>query len=115
MSRILTFVYLDGREIQGATPREVLEALRAGESASPSDLGRFLDLIYSRAALTFSIALDVGDARASVDVRCRLALASLIQHGWLRVKEDRVSWPRARRSASMAERKGTAAGVRPAA
>ena len=105
MSRSLTFVYLDGREIRGATPREVLEALRAGESASPSDLGRFLDLIYTRAALTFSIALDVGDPGASLDVRCRAALTSLIQHGWLRVKEDRVSWPRTRRTAPMAERK----------
>ena len=105
MSRSLTFVYLDGREIQGTTPREVLEALRAGESASPIDLGRFLDLTYSRAALTFSIALDVGVAGASLDVRCRAALASLIQHGWLRVKEDRISWPRARRTATMAERK----------
>jgi hypothetical protein len=105
MSRSLTFVYLDGREIQGATPREVLEALRDKETAPPDDLGRFLDLIYSRAALTFSIALDVGDPRASLDVRCRAALASLVQHGWLRIKEDRVSWPRARRSASMAERK----------
>jgi hypothetical protein len=109
MSRSLTFVYLDGREIQGATPREVLEALRAGEPASPSDLGRFLDLVYSRAALTFSIALDVGDPRASVDARCRVALSSLVQHGWLRVKEDRVAWPRARRSASMAERKASTA------
>ena len=108
MRRSLTFAYVDGREIQGATPREVLEALRAGESAAPSDLGRFLDLIYSRAALTFSIALDVGDPRASVDVRCRVALASLIQHGWLRVKEDRVSWPRARPTAS-ADRKARAA------
>jgi hypothetical protein len=109
MSRSLTFVYLDGREIQGATPREVLEALRDAESAPPDDLGRFLDLVYSRAALTFSIALDVGDPRASVDVRCRVALTSLVQHGWLRIKEDRVSWPRARRSATMAERKASTA------
>jgi hypothetical protein len=109
MSRSLTFVYVDGREIQGESPRDVLEALRAGESASPADLGRFLDLIYTRAALTFSIALDVGDPRQSLDLRCRAALASLIQHGWLRVKEDRVSWPRARRTATMAERKAPAA------
>jgi hypothetical protein len=109
MSRSLTFVYLDGREIQGCTPREVLEGLRAGESAAPSDLGRFPDLIYSRAALTFSIALDVGDPRASVDARCRVALSSLVQHGWLRVKEDRASWPRARPTASMADRKARAA------
>ena len=109
MSRSLTFVYLDGREIRGATPREVLEALRDGESAPPGDLGRFLDLVYTRAALTFSIALDVGDPRASLDVRCRVALTSLLQHGWLRIKEDRVSWPRARRSATMAERKASTA------
>jgi hypothetical protein len=109
MSRSLTFVYLDGREIQGGSPREVLEALRAGEPASPRDLGRFLDLIYSRAALTFSISLDVGDPRASVDARCRVALSSLVQHGWLRVKEDPVSWPHARPSAPMAERKASTA------
>ena len=109
MSRSLTFVYLDGREIQGTSPREVLEALRAGETASPGDLGRFLDLVYSRAALTFSIALDVGDPRASLDTRCRAALASLVQHGWLRIKEDRVSWPRAQRTAPSAERKTAAA------
>jgi hypothetical protein len=109
MSRSLTFVYLDGREIRGCSPREVLEALREGEPASPVDLGRFLDLVYSRAALTFSIALDVGDPRASLDARCRAALASLVQHGWLRIKEDRVSWPRARPTAPMAERKASAA------
>ena len=108
MSRSLTFVYLDGREIQGASPREVLEALRAGEAASPGDLGRFLDLVYSRAALTFSIALDVGDPRADLDTRCRVALASLVQHGWLRLEEDRSSWPRERRNAPMAPRKAPA-------
>ena len=109
MSRSLTFVYLDGREIQGSSPREVLEALRAGEPASPGDLGRFLDLVYSRAALTFSIALDVGDPRASLDTRCRVALASLVQHGWLRLKDDRVSWPRPRRATPMAQRKAATA------
>jgi len=47
----------------------------------------------------------VGAAGASLDVRCRAAVTNLTQHGWLRVKEDRVSWPRARRTAPMAERK----------
>jgi hypothetical protein len=111
MSRSLTFVYLDGREIEGSSPREVIEALRAGESSAPEDLGRFLDLVYGRAALTFSIALDVGDARANIDARCRAALASLVQHGWLRIKEDRVSWPRARPTEPMADRKPRAAAV----
>ena len=99
------FVFLDGREVEAASPLGFFEALRRTERIPPADLGRFLDLIYSRAALTFSIALDVGDPRASLDARCRAALASLVQHGWLRIKEDRVSWPRARSSASMAERK----------
>lgn len=105
MSRSLRFVYIDGREVQGSSPREVLESLRAGETAQPADLGRFLDLIYTRAALTFSISIDVGDPRANIDARCRAALASLIQHGWLRIKEDRVSWP----SAARADRKTRAA------
>ena len=109
MSRNLTFVYVDGREIEGSSPREVLEALRAGESNAPADVGRFLDLVYTRAALTFSIALDVGDPRASLEARCRVALTSLIQHGWLRIKEDRVSWPRVRPTAPLAERKARAA------
>jgi hypothetical protein len=109
MSRNLTFVYLDGREIEGSSPREVIEALRAGESSAPEDLGRFLDLVYSRAALTFSIALDVGDARANIDARCRAALASLIQHGWLRLKQRTAAWPLPRPAAATRERKVPAA------
>jgi hypothetical protein len=109
MSRSLTFVYIDGREIQGSSTREVLESLRGGEAAPPADLGRFLDLIYTRAALTFSISIDVGDPRANVDARCRVALVSLIQHGWLRIMEDRASWPRARSTAPRADGKAPAA------
>jgi len=109
MSRSLTFVYIDGREIQGSSPREVLESLRGGEATPPADLGRFLDLIYTRAALTFSISIDVGDPQANIDTRCRVALASLIQHGWLRVKEDRAAWPRARSTGAKADRKAPAA------
>ena len=108
MSRSLTFVYLDGREIRGATPREVLEALRNGESASPLDLGRFLDS-STPAPPSPSRSRSTSALGASLDVRCRAAVTSLIQHGWLRIKEDRGAWPRPRGSASMAERKASTA------
>ncbi len=40
MSRSLAFVYLDGREVEGSSPRQVLEALRDGDAAAaPRDLG----------------------------------------------------------------------------
>ena len=62
MSRSLSFVYLDGREVEGSSPRQVLEALRDGDAAAPPhDLGRFLDLVSSRGALTFSVTLEDPD------------------------------------------------------
>ncbi len=105
MSRCLSFVYLDGREVEGSSPRGVLEALRDGDAAAPPhDLGRFLDLVSSRGALMFSVTLEVGEPGADLDGRCRQALASLIQHGWLRVKKSKVSWPpRARAAAATVE------------
>ncbi|PYQ40423.1 MAG: hypothetical protein DMF77_18440 [Acidobacteria bacterium] len=105
MSRSLAFVYLDGREVEGSSPRQVLEALRDGDvAAPPHDLGRFLDLVSSRGALTFSVTLEVGEPGADLDGRCRQALTSLIQHGWLRVKKTSASWPpRARTTAATVE------------
>ncbi len=35
MNRSLSFVYLDGREVEGSSPRGVLEALRDGDAAAP--------------------------------------------------------------------------------
>jgi hypothetical protein len=93
MTRALSFVFLDGREVEGSTPRAVFEALRKGEASAPDDLGRYLDLLASREALTFSVVPDVGAAGADVDVRCRQALASFIEHGWLRVKKAPATWP----------------------
>lgn len=93
MSRALSFVYLDGREVEGSSPREVFEALRDGEASAPDDLGRYLDLLSSREALAFSVVPDVGAAGADVDLRCRQALSSFIQQGWLRVKRAQATWP----------------------
>ncbi|HEU0107218.1 MAG TPA: hypothetical protein VFT38_13660 [Vicinamibacteria bacterium] len=105
MSRSLSFVYLDGREVEGSSPRQVLEALRDGDAAAPPrDLGRFLDLVSSRGALTFSVTLEVGEPGADLNGRCRQALTSLIQHGWLRVKKSDGSGPhRPHTSATTAE------------
>jgi len=67
MNRSLSFVYLDGREVEGSSPRGVLEALRDGDAAAPPhDLGRFLDLVSSRGALTFSVTLEVGEPGADL-------------------------------------------------
>jgi hypothetical protein len=101
MSRSLSFVYLDGREVEGSSPRQVLEALRDGDAAAPPhDLGRFLDLVSTRGALTLSATLEVGEPGADLDRRCRQALTSLIQHGWLRVKKTSASWPPRARAAA---------------
>jgi len=94
MTPTLSFVYVDGREIEAASPLGVMQALRAGERGAPSDLGRFLDVLSTRAALRYHIAIDVGEPLEAIDARCRRALASLVKLGWLRVrKAPAVVWP----------------------
>ena len=93
MSRNLWFTYVDGREIAAASPREVMESLRAGDTSGPEDLGRFLDLLATRGERAFAHVLDVGAPGDELDLRCRKALVSLIQHGWLRVMKPETTWP----------------------
>ena len=100
MTRNLWFTYVDGREIVAATPREALESLRAGDASAPADLGRFLDLLAARAELAFAHRLDVGLPGDDLDLRCRMALVSLTQHGWLRVMKPETVWPPVARRAA---------------
>ena len=93
MSRNLWFTYVDGREIAAASPRQVIESLRAGDTSGPEDLGRFLDLLAARGQRAFTHVLDVGSAADDLDLRCRKALVSLIEHGWLRVMKPETVWP----------------------
>ena len=93
MARNLWFTYVDGREIVAATPREALESLRAGDTTAPGDLEQFLELLWVRGESTFANRLDVGLAGEDIDLRCRKALVSLIQHGWLRVMKPDAVWP----------------------
>jgi hypothetical protein len=112
MARSLSFVSMDGSEIEGASPREVMEALRAQEEAAPGDLGRYLDLLQTRGELMLGILLDVGRREETIDARCRQTVASLIRHGWLRVKAAPAIpvWPpRPRPRAMMPKAEGTAA------
>jgi hypothetical protein len=98
MSRNLWFTYVDGREIAAASPREVMESLRAGDTSGPEDLGRFLDVLRIRGERAFAHVLDVGAAGDDLDLRCRKALVSLVEHGWLRVMKPEATWfPRERR------------------
>ena len=94
MTPSLSFVYVDGREIAASSPAGVVEALRAGERGAPSDLGRFLDVLATRAALRYHITIDVGGPLEATDARCRRALASLVKLGWLRVNTPQTPvWP----------------------
>jgi hypothetical protein len=94
MTPNLSFVYVDGSEIQASSPVGVFEALRAAERGAPSDLGRFLDVLSTRAGLRYHITIDVGEPLEAIDLRCRRALASLVKLGWLRVhKTPAVVWP----------------------
>jgi hypothetical protein len=45
-------VLIDGREVVSDSPRSFFEALRQGEPNAPADLGRYLELVRSRGALT---------------------------------------------------------------
>ena len=87
------FVHLDGREIVAATPREVFEAMRQDDTSQAEDLGGYLDLLARRGKLMYAVTLDVGSWSDDLEQRCRQALASLIQHGWLRVKKASATWP----------------------
>ena len=94
MTPSLSFVYVDGREIEASSPTGVVEALRVGERGAPSDLGRFLDVLATRAALRYHITIDVGGPLEATDARCRRALASLVKLGWLRVNKPQAAvWP----------------------
>ena len=103
MSRKLWFTYVDGREIAAASPRAVLESLRAGDPSTPQDLGHFLELLGNRSAGAFGHTLDVGIAGEDLDLRCRKAVVSLIQHGWLRVSKPEATWPPRERRAQPSE------------
>ena len=95
MARSLSFVCIDGREFEAASPREAIEAMRALEDHTPADLAHFLDVLQTRGELTLGILLDVGRRDQPLDERCRLALGSLIRHGWLCVKAAPrpATWP----------------------
>jgi hypothetical protein len=103
MSRKLWFTYVDGREIAAASPRAVLESLRAGDASAPEDLGHFLDLLCQRSQLAFAHTLDVGGPGEDLDLRCRKTVVSLIQHGWLRVSKPAATWPPRERRAQTSE------------
>jgi hypothetical protein len=100
MARNLWFTYVDGREIVAATPREALESLQMGDATAPEDLGRFLDLLAANAQVASGDTLNVGVPGEDVGVRCRKALVSLTQHGWLRVMKPEAVWPPAARRAA---------------
>ncbi len=90
----LSFEYVDGREVHASSPVGVFEALRAAEPGAPSDLGRFVDVLSTRAGLRYHIGIDVGEPLEAIDLRCRRALASLVKLGWLRVtRAPAVAWP----------------------
>lgn len=85
MPRVRRFRFVDGREIEAASPMGFFEKLRRGEANPPADLGRYLDTLQRRGKLAFSVELDVGPPRADIATRCQVALASLMSHGWIRV------------------------------
>ncbi|HUG54218.1 MAG TPA: hypothetical protein VMR21_11475 [Vicinamibacteria bacterium] len=92
MTPTLVLIDLDGREVEGSSPREIIEALRAAEDFAPSDLGSYLDLLGRRGE-AWNAHLEVGGGEDDLDLRCRKALASLIRSGWLRAKAAPPAWP----------------------
>jgi hypothetical protein len=87
---------MDGREILACSPVEVFERLRDREHVPPAELGRYLDLLRSRGAIGFGVDLDVGLPDQGIERRCERAMASLMNHGWLRMSEIRSTRQRGR-------------------
>jgi hypothetical protein len=81
-----TFTFHDGREVTASSPVHLFEKLKQQEYLPPAELGRYLDLLRSRAALAFGIDLDVGGHDLDIVARCQQALASLVAHGWVRLR-----------------------------
>jgi hypothetical protein len=79
------FRYIDGREVMADSPVAFFERLMEGEYRPPESLDRYLDLIRSRAARGFGIQIDAGEPGQELGERCRRALASLLDQGWVRV------------------------------
>jgi hypothetical protein len=91
MPRMRRFVFVDGREVEAASPVGFFEALRRTESSAPGDLDGYLALLRSRAGLFYGVDLDVGPPGLDVATRCQAALSTLMSHGWVRVKPERTS------------------------
>ncbi len=85
------FSYLDGREVEADSPMALFDRLRQTEYIPPATLDRYLDLIRSRASLGFGLQVDVGETGEELETRCRRALASLVNHGWIRRRPRRTS------------------------
>lgn len=84
MTRPQRFTYIDGREVVADSAVAFFEALWRQEFLPPYSLERYLDLIRNRGAVGFGIRIDVGTPEDDLTTRCKRALASLINHGWVR-------------------------------
>jgi len=90
MSHARRFTLMDGREICASSAEEFFERLREGEALPPADMGRYLDLLHSRGFLVLGVEIDVGTRSLEIHKRCERAMASLINHGWVRVSDGRA-------------------------
>jgi len=79
----VSYVFVDGREVTGATVT-LFQSLLDTERLEQASLGRYLDLLCSRAALGYGLKVDVGEPDAPIGERCRRAFESLLEVGWLR-------------------------------
>jgi hypothetical protein len=61
---------------------DFIEDLRQSEYDPPSEVGRYLDLLRSRAKLIFDAELDTGWPGMSDVERCQRAVLSLMRHRW---------------------------------
>jgi hypothetical protein len=85
MSQSRRFVVVDGREVEASSPVGFFQALQRTERVPPAALGHYLDLIQRRAAFYYRLDLDLGDPTLDAAARCDVALASLMDHGWVRM------------------------------
>ncbi len=77
------FHFMDGRLIQAPTALSFFDRLRRSEIVPPPDVGRYLDLLRSRALIGLGVNLDVGTTGVNLEQRCRRALQSLARRGWV--------------------------------
>jgi hypothetical protein len=85
MARTRRFRFIDGREIDAASPLGFFQRLQESDGQRGPTLSRYLDLLRCRLEFLAGVEVDFGRVEEDDVLRCRTALASLMSHVLVRI------------------------------